>query len=394
MAERSAVIFIPDDTAKTGLKCPLMLYPVMGSPLLSWLVRSLEQAGTERFFLVCHARYRDLALGCFRDSAQVSISDSDDTPDLLHVFLSTADEQEQTVAVITGPAVLLQPQQAAAFRVPGRSVPSCVFAVGREALMDALDDSFDFVAFLQTSAVCRTDADGFFTIASIEDLLSWQPAIQRQSVLELIAAGVTVWDAASCYVSPLSAVAPGAELLPGAIVRGRTSIGEDCVIGPNALLDNVKLGAGCTVNASQLHDCVVGRQTAIGPFAVLRPGCKIGDHSRLGNFVEVSNSSTESGVSISRLAYLGDADVGKNCSFGGGAVTADFDRAQNCRTTVGDDCFIGCNTSLIAPVTLSPGAYAAAGTTVTDDVPAQALAIGRARQTNRRDWAAKNKIRE
>ena len=393
MAGSSAVIFVPDETSKTGLSSPLMLYPLMGSPLLSWLVHSLEQAGMERFFLVCHERYRDAALACFPDPGQVSLSHSEDAPDLLHVFLSTAEEVEQSVMVVTGPAVFLTPAQAARHRLPGGTLASCVCDVNREQLMCALDDSFSFPAFLQENGKAYTDADGVFTVSSLEELYDWQPVLQRQQMAELAAKGVKIWDFQSCYISPLTSIGPGTELRPGTVTRGRTVIGEDCVIGPNTWLEDAKIGAGSEVNSSQVYESSVGKFTTVGPFAYIRPHCTIGDHIKLGDFVEVKNSVIGNGTKVSHLTYIGDSDVGRNCNFGCGTVTVNYDRVKKYRTTIGDDCFIGCNTNLVAPVTLGDGAYTAAGTTVTDNVPPQALAICRARQSNKRDWAARNKVK-
>ncbi len=392
MAGTSAIIFVPDDTAKTGLSCPLMLYPVMGSPLLAWLVRTLELSGTERFFLVCHERYREAALGSFHDPAQVTVSVSQDAPDLLHVFLSTAEDEEQSVMVVTGPAVFLPPVRGG-FHPADHPLPSCVCDVDRERLMEALDDSFSFREFLQNNGVAYTAADGVYTVSSIEELYDWQPAMQRQAMLQLLQHGVTIWDPASCYIDPRCFISPGTELRPGTILRGRTTIGEDCVIGPNTLLENAKVGAGSEINASQVYDSVIGKSTTVGPFAYVRPGCNIGDHIKLGDFVEVKNSTLGNGTKVAHLTYIGDSDVGQDCNFGCGTVTVNYDRVKKYRTTIGDRCFIGCNTNLVAPVTLGEGAYTAAGTTVTDDVPAQALAVGRARQINKRDWAAKNKLK-
>jgi len=171
-------------------------------------------------------------------------------------------------------------------------------------------------------------------------------------------------------------------------------IGVNCTIGPNALLEQAVIGNGVTVNASQIYESSVGDKTNIGPFAYLRPHCQIGSDVKLGDFVEVKNSVVGDGTKVSHLTYIGDSDVGKRINFGCGTVTVNYDRAKKHRTTIGDDAFIGCNTNLIAPVTVGEGAYIAAGSTITDDVPSQALSIARARQINKDDWASRNKIKE
>ena len=147
------------------------------------------------------------------------------------------------------------------------------------------------------------------------------------------------------------------------------------------------MGEGTTINASQVNESTIGSHTTVGPFTYVRPGCTIGDHCRVGDFVEVKNSVIGDGTKISHLTYVGDSDVGQRVNFGCGTVTTNYDGHKKFRCTIGDDVFLGCNTNLIAPVTVGDRAYTAAGSTVTDDVPDGALAIARARQTNKPGWA-------
>ena len=194
-------------------------------------------------------------------------------------------------------------------------------------------------------------------------------------------------DPAATYVDPRCSVAPGVTLLPGTILRGHTAVDRDSEIGPNSMLRDCRIGQRTTVNASQLNDSTVGSDTTVGPFTYVRPGCTIGDHCRVGDFVEVKNSVIGDGTKISHLTYVGDSDVGQRVNFGCGTVTTNYDGHKKFRCTIGDDVFLGCNTNLIAPVTVGDRAYTAAGSTVTDDVPDGALAIARARQTNKPGWA-------
>ena len=203
-----------------------------------------------------------------------------------------------------------------------------------------------------------------------------------------------IWDYQNCYVDPTVRVGKGTVLMPGTILRGGTVIGENCVIGPNALLENTIIGDRTTVNSSQLYDAHVGSDTTVGPFAYIRPNSHIGDHVRLGDFVEVKNSTIGDGTKVSHLTYVGDSDVGRNVNFGCGTVTVNYDRAKKFRTIIEDDAFIGCNTNLVAPVTVGRGAYTGAGSTITDNVPSGALAVARARQTNKREWANRHKLKE
>lgn len=228
---------------------------------------------------------------------------------------------------------------------------------------------------------------GLAPLETAEAVAAAVPAC-RTRVLDRLT-GVTVVDPSNTYVDPTCTVGAGTVLLPGTILRGDTHIGENCEIGPNSMIRDSVIGDGTTVNASQVNESTVGRRTTVGPFTYVRPGCTIGDSCRVGDFVEIKNSVVGDGTKISHLTYVGDSDVGKRVNFGCGTVTTNYDGHRKYRCTIGDDVFLGCNTNLIAPVTLGDGSYTAAGSTVTDDVPADALAMARSRQTNINGWAAR-----
>ena len=211
--------------------------------------------------------------------------------------------------------------------------------------------------------------------------------LNQCNLYRLAQQGVEIWDYNNTYVEPGVAVGAGSALLPGTILRGHTSIGCGCTIGPNSYLENAKIGDDTNVNSSQVYNSTVGYDTHIGPFAYIRPGSTIGSHIRVGDFVEIKNSTIADGTKISHLTYVGDSDVGERVNFGCGTVTTNYDGHKKFRCTIGDDAFLGCNTNLIAPVTVGDRAYTAAGSTVTDNVPDGALAIARARQTNKEGWA-------
>ena len=210
---------------------------------------------------------------------------------------------------------------------------------------------------------------------------------ERLAVLEeLIAAGVQVMSE-DIYVERGVQVAPGATLLPGAILRGKTIVAEGCVIGPNTLLENAVVGKNTTVNASQVYDSTLGENNKIGPYTHVRKDTVTGYGVHLGAYVETKNSNFAMGNTVSHLTYIGDSDVGKYCNFGCGTVTCNYDGENKFRTTIGDYVFVGCNTNLVAPVTVGDGAYTAAGSTITKDVPAGDMGIARERQTNLEGWA-------
>ncbi|MFR1991688.1 MAG: hypothetical protein ACLS3C_17095 [Oscillospiraceae bacterium] len=178
MSDLSAVVFVPDDTAKTGFSRPMMLQAIMGTPLLSWLTRSLAAGGVGRFFLVCHERFLSEAKHCFPDGCELSCAKLEETADQLHVFLSTADEQEEDVIVVTGPAVI-DPFAVDEEAFSGAPVESGVSSVSRQALMDALDDTFIFTDFMKEHGIPYTDRDGVYAVSSMQQLAEWKPVLSR-----------------------------------------------------------------------------------------------------------------------------------------------------------------------------------------------------------------------
>lgn len=210
---------------------------------------------------------------------------------------------------------------------------------------------------------------------------------------ELLAAGVLMMDPAAVYVEDQVTVGAGTLLLPGTILRGNTVIGENCCIGPQTMITDSTVEDGCTVNASQCEESVIRRDCQIGPYTHIRPHCTVGEGSKIGAFVQLKNCDLGRGTKMAHLTYVGDSDVGEGCNFGCGTVTCNYDGFKKHRTTIGSHVFVGCNTNFVPPVTVGDGAFIAAGTTVTEDVPEDAMAIGRTRQEVKEDWAEENRRR-
>lgn len=364
-----------------------MLHTVLGAPLLAWLADALFGSGVERFFLVCRERYAAEAKGCLPPEAEVMTSTDSDPADLLHVFLSTAEEAEEEITIVAGPAVYA-PTLA---RRSGSPKVANVYRANRCRLMEALDDSFSFSRFLKDNCAVLSDYDGFFSVDSPAAALDLAQGLRRDLVLRLLKQGVEIYDADNCYIEPSVRIEKGAKLLPGTVLRGTSIIRSEAVIGPWSVVENSEIGQGSVVNASQIYDSRLASNVTVGPYAHIRNGADLEKGVKIGNFVEVKNSTIGENTWASHLSYIGDASVGADCNFGCGTVTVNFDRKEKHRTTVGDKAFIGCNSALVAPVKLGEGAYIAAGSTVTSDVPENALAIARSRQINKKDWAAKHK---
>lgn len=219
-------------------------------------------------------------------------------------------------------------------------------------------------------AIRLEDDDESLGVNTRRELAQAAAVIRRRKNEALMAAGVTFVDPAATYLDVDVEVGPDSVIEPGCVITGPTRIGA-----------RAQVRAHSVIESSELADDVV-----IGPMAHLRPGTKLGAKVRIGNFVEVKNSVFGDGVKADHLSYIGDADVGAGASFGCGTITVNYDGVDKHRTTVEEGVFVGCNSNLIAPVTLHRDAYVAAGSTVTQDVPAESLAVARERQRNVEGW--------
>ncbi len=205
-------------------------------------------------------------------------------------------------------------------------------------------------------------------------------ALRHRRLRTLMRDGVGVVDPAHTYVDVDVVVEPDATLLPGTILEGSTRVAAGAVVGPNAHLTDCRVGAGAVVHSTRADGAVIGDGVEVGPFAHLRPGTVLGTGVRVGAFVQTKNATVGPGAKLPHLAYVGDAEVGAGANLACGVVTVNYDGREKHRTVVGEGAFVGCGTMLVAPVEIGAGAYVAAGSTITDDVPPEALAIGRARQ--------------
>lgn len=180
-------------------------------------------------------------------------------------------------------------------------------------------------------------------------------------------------------------------ILPNTIIIGNTTIGNDCVIGPNTWIENGTIGNSVILDNCKIQDSTIEDGVDCGPFVKVRANSVLKKNVHIGNFVEVKNSIVGEGTKSAHLTYIGDSDVGANVNFGCGTVTCNYDGKNKTRCKIGDGAFIGCNTNLIAPVEVGDMAYIAAGSTITDDIPSEALSVARARQVNKEGWVAEKK---
>ena len=201
--------------------------------------------------------------------------------------------------------------------------------------------------------------------------------------------GVTMIDPATTYIGPDVVIEQDVIIQPGTMILGETTIGSGTLIGPHTEIENCVIGKDSVIRQSVVKDSKIGNKANIGPFAHIRPETVLNDHARVGNFVETKKAHIGEGTKVSHLSYIGDAEIGKHTNIGCGTITVNYDGKEKHQTTIGDHAFIGCNANLIAPVDIGEGALIAAGSTITEDVPKDALAIARAKQASKEGYAKK-----
>ena len=362
MDQKLAVLFMPDDMTLTKEQAPLMLRPILFCPILTWMVEELMGQGVERFFIVSDVRAHDIMRPYIPEQADVT-------------YVDGAKHGEELLKLLKG-------EKGSVLIVNGAVLPVGVFS-GAAECCKVLKEHGAFAAFPKGAEITK----GFLPVGDDEEIRSAQDMCRRKIADKHFAAGVSIMDANNTYIDPRVTIGSGTVILPGTILRGRTVIGKNCTIGPNTMIRDCVIGDETEVNASQLNESRIGSHTNVEPFAYVRPNSTIGDHVKVGDFVEIKNSVIGNGTKISHLTYVGDSDCGERINFGCGTVTTNYDGFKKFRCTIGNDAFIGCNTNLIAPVTVGSGSYIAAGSTITDEVPADSLALARSRQVNKPGWA-------
>lgn len=243
----------------------------------------------------------------------------------------------------------------------------------------------------KVGAFAAENADAVLGANSRWQLYELNEMLRMKVLKKLMLDGVSIPCTDGVMIDDGAVIGADTVILPGTIIKEGCVIGRDCTVGPNTVLYKTTVGDGCVLNSVQAEEATVDNNANLGPFVHLRPEAHIGEAVRCGNFVEVKNSNVGAHTSVSHLTYVGDSDVGTGVNFGCGVVTVNFDGKTKNRCVIGNDAFIGCNTNLIAPVTIGDRAYTAAGSTITDDVPEDALSIARQRQTNKENWVAEKK---
>ncbi|MFT5685530.1 MAG: bifunctional UDP-N-acetylglucosamine pyrophosphorylase/glucosamine-1-phosphate N-acetyltransferase [Myxococcota bacterium] len=227
------------------------------------------------------------------------------------------------------------------------------------------------------------DPDEFLGVNDRVALAQARSILQKRHIEAIALSGVTFEDPGTTLVEAGVQVGPDTIIAPGVVLRGQTRIGEGSTIGAHCVIADTTIGDGVTIKShSVCEGATVADGASVGPFARLRPAADIGAGAKIGNFVEVKKSTIAARAKVSHLSYIGDATIGPGANIGAGTITCNYDGFNKHRTTIGADAFIGSNTALVAPVTVGEGAIVGAGSVITRDVPDDALALGRGRQTN------------
>lgn len=262
-------------------------------------------------------------------------------------------------------------------------------AQGEYYLTDTLEILLD--KGCKVDAYMLDDADEILGINDRLQLAKAQKIMQQRIVRKHMLNGVTFISPDTVYIGKDVEIGSDTVIMPNTIIKGNSAIGHNCTIGPNTQITDCKVADRVEINSSVMMESSVDENTKVGPFAYIRPNSKIGKNIKIGDFVEIKNSTIDDGTKVSHLTYVGDADVGKKVNFGCGTVLVNYDGKNKFRSTIEDNAFIGCNTNLVSPVVVEKNAFIAAGSTITDNVPEETLAIARSRQVIKYGWKKKNK---
>ncbi|MFI9329680.1 bifunctional UDP-N-acetylglucosamine diphosphorylase/glucosamine-1-phosphate N-acetyltransferase GlmU [Kitasatospora sp. NPDC052868] len=286
-------------------------------------------------------------------------------------------------------------------------INSGVFAYDAKLLAEALSrvttDNVQGEEYLtDTLEILRTAGHrvGAVVAADYRDILGINDRVQLAQARRLLndrlleqamRAGVTVVDPATTWFDVQVSYEPDAVVLPGTQLHGTTHLGEGCEVGPNSTIRDTAIGAGAHVSNTTADRAEIGELASVGPYAYLRPGARLARKAKVGTYVEVKNSELGEGAKVPHLSYIGDATIGAGSNIGAASVTVNYDGVNKHRTVVGAHCRTGSDNMFIAPVTIGDGAYTAAGSVITSDVPAGALGVSRAQQRNIDGWVLRKR---
>ncbi len=243
----------------------------------------------------------------------------------------------------------------------------------------------------RVTAMVWDDPSQVMGINTRRELAQAEARLREDTLNRLFEQGVTIVDPQTTYIDADVEIGQDTVIYPMTFLKGRTKIGRECHIGPMSTIVNSRLADGVVVEQSVVEQSVIASTARVGPFSHLRPGTFLDRDVKIGNFVELKNTRVGIGSKAGHHSYLGDATIGGRVNIGAGTVIVNFDGQEKHPTFIGDEAFIGCNSNLVAPIEIGAGAYVAAGSTLVQNVPGDALAIARGRQENKPGWASKRR---
>ena len=419
MSNIFAVILAAGQGTRMKSKLYKVLHPVCGKPMVQHVVDHIQTLDVNRIVTVVGHGAEKVQQQLGDKSEYVLQAEQLGTAHAVQQAEAILGSEEGTTLVVCGDTPLIRPETMQALFEHHQ-------AKGAKAtILTAIADNptgygriLDNKALFETLKLVKNDnAQGEYYLPDVIEILQKQGEIVEAYVTEdfeetlgvndrvalsqaetLMRArineqhmrnGVSIINPEATYISADAVIGRDTVIQPGSMIEGKTVIGEDCLIGPNTQIIDSRIGDRTTVHSSVVRESAVAEDTAIGPFANIRPLSTIGSHVKIGNFVEVKKSNLGNDTKVSHLSYIGDAEIGNNVNIGCGSITVNYDGKNKFQTIIEDDVFVGCNTNLVAPVKVGKGSFIAAGSTITKEVPEDALAIARARQENKPNYVSK-----
>lgn len=408
------IILAGDGDAHLKANMHKSLLKVCGKESCAWAAEAAKAAGAEKIHIAADNVYEDM-IGIFKNK---NVLVGKNAAEIVELYKGI----DKTVMILNGDTPLISPEtirSAVEYHLPENdmTILTCIrggkdemfsgmYAVNAADLANAAEEIIDectcsekwlrrcvnYIAENSTGVPDSCTTEDFNDIRAAEDLVSLaecEKIMRKRINEEHMLNGVLMRDPDAVYIDADVKIGEGTYIGPGVMITKGSSVGKGCTLDGVCRISNSHIADDTDIVSSVIIDSEIGSSTHVGPFAYIRPNCVVGNNIKVGDFVELKNSNIGNGTKISHLTYLGDSDIGENVNFGCGTVTCNYDGSKKFRTTIGNHCFVGCNTNFVAPVNIGNGAYIAAGSTITDDIPEDALSIARARQVNKEGWKDK-----
>lgn len=446
----AAIILAAGKSTRMRSKIPKPLHPVCGLPMTAHIIRACRNAGAERIVVIVGHEAEAVKAG-LGDSVEYALQETQrGTGDAAKAAESLLGDWQGTILIIAGDAPLLRTETLSALLAHhhvkqaqatlltailddptgyGRVIRNADGSVARiieekDATLEqkAIKEWFPSFYAFQGQALWEslakvtpnnaqneyylTDTIGILVgqgasieaipTSDVREVLGINNRVQlaeagahlRERILtDLMLAGVSIPDPSSTYIDADVSIGQDTTIYPNTHLHAGTVIGEDCHIGPLCIIRNTQIGNNVKIVASQITDSTLEDDVKVGPFAHLRPKTYLGKGVKIGDFVETKNARFAPKSQASHLSYIGDAEVGEGTNIGAGTITCNYDGFMKYRTVIGAGAFIGSHSTLVAPIEIAAGAITAAGSVITENIPADALGIGRARTTVKPEWA-------